>query len=241
MWLLSNKTTIKDSGLLNGFCDMHSHLLPGVDDGVTETHETLQILEKCEEMGVDTIWLTPHIMEDIPNTTNLLRKEFNQLSSKYRGKIKLKLAAENMIDNLLSSRMAQKDFLHIGDRQKHLLVETSYFNPPIDMEGRVDNIMRLGYVPILAHPERYQYMDISDYRKWKKRGILFQLNLPSIIGAYGVEVKKKAEILLERGMYDLCGTDTHTLRFMEFFFVGKIKKKYLKQLEELNQWGLSLV
>lgn len=236
MWLLSNKVKMADSGLLEGFCDWHCHLLPGVDDGVTEMRETLDILARWETLGVAEVWLTPHVMEDIANETAALRQRFDLLRGKYKGNIHLHLATENMMDNLLHRRIAEKDLLPIGSKGMHLLVETSYFNPPIDMGGVIDKVKSAGYIPILAHPERYQYMDIGDYKKWKDRGILMQLNFPSLVGAYGIAVQKKAEMLLEKGFYDLTGSDTHSMKFVDFYLNAKIKKSHIKKIKSL-EWG----
>lgn len=82
--------------------DCHSHLLPGVDDGVRTAEESLRILEEMERQGIRKLWLTPHIMEDIPNTTDTLKTRFRTLCKSYRGNIRLELAAEYMLDNLLS-------------------------------------------------------------------------------------------------------------------------------------------
>ena len=234
MWLLSNKVKIADSGLLEGFCDWHCHLLPGVDDGVSEMRESLDILERWGALGVREVWLTPHIMEDIANEPQNLKNRFALLKERYKGGIQLHLASENMMDNLLHKRLAANDVLPIGERGLHLLVETSYFNPPIDMTGVVDKVKSAGYNPILAHPERYQYMDIGDYKKWKDRGMLLQLNIPSLVGAYGPVALKKAEMLLEKGYYDLVGTDTHSMKFVDFFLNGKIYKKHVKRIAEIN-------
>ncbi len=235
MWLLSNKTKVADSGMMEGFRDFHCHLLPGVDDGVSEMRDTLQIAERWEALGVKEVWLTPHIMEDIANKTKSLREKYLELLSRYQGNITFQLAAENMMDNVLHERLQKNDLLPIGDKAMHLLVETSYFNPPIDMTGIIDKVKSCGYIPILAHPERYQYMDIGDYRKWKERRVLLQLNVPSIVGAYGPTVQHKAVMLLEKGMYDLCGTDTHSARFVDFFLNGKIKKQHVKAIRTLNE------
>ena len=92
-----------DSGLLEGFRDCHSHLLPGVDDGVQETVETLQVLGIWEQAGVSEVWLTPHIMEDIPNEPVMLRDKFEEVTAFYTGDVKLHLAAEHMMDGLFLS------------------------------------------------------------------------------------------------------------------------------------------
>ncbi len=233
MWLLSNKTKIADSGLMEGFCDWHCHLLPGVDDGVAEMRESLDILERWESLGVKEVWLTPHVMEDIPNETEALRRGFIQLHERYRGNILLHLASENMMDNLLHKRLETNDVIPMGAKDMHLLVETSYFNPPMDMGKVVDKVKSAGYIPVLAHPERYQYMDIGDYKKWKDKGMLLQLNIPSLVGAYGPVALKKAEMLLEKGFYDLAGTDTHSMKAVDFFLNGKIKKSFLKLIKRI--------
>ena len=225
MWLISNKVSVKDSGLLEGFCDYHCHLLPGVDDGVQEMEETLEILSLWEEAGVKEVWLTPHIMEDVPNKPAILAQQYAELMGVYQGSIALYLAAENMMDRLFMERLTARDLLPIGKTGTHLLVETSYYNPPMDMEHIIDRIKENGYIPILAHPERYQYMGLEDYEKWKQKGVLLQLNLPSLVGAYGLEVQRKTERLLNKGMYDCCGTDTHMREFVEIFLNSKIQKK----------------
>ena len=225
MWLLSNKNKIVDSGLLEGFCDYHCHLLPGVDDGVSEMHETLEILERWEALGVTEVWLTPHIMEDIPNTTEKLKADFNVLCKRYKGSIRLNLAAENMMDNLLHQRLEEEDMMPMGDKKMHLLVETSYFNPPIDMAKIIDKVKSHGFVPVLAHPERYQYMDIGDYRKWKEKGVMMQINIPSIVGAYGETVREKALVLLEKGMYAMVGSDCHRQSSLHRWYEAPVLKK----------------
>lgn len=233
MWLLSNKIRVKDCGLLEGFRECHCHLLPGVDDGVKELHETLKILELWQSMGVKDVWLTPHIMEDIPNKTQDLKEKYEELKKVAPKGIVLHLAAENMLDNLFMQRFEDKDFLPICKDKKHLLVETSYYNPPMDMHRFFEQIKESGYMPILAHPERYLYMDMRQYKMWKDLGVLMQLNVPSLVGAYGPEVQDKAERLLEKGMYDYCGTDTHSMRFVEYFLNGKISKKTVKKVQQI--------
>lgn len=234
MWLISNKILVKDSGLFEDFCDSHCHLLPGVDDGIKEQEDALYILEQWDALGVKEVWMTPHIMEDIPNEPADLKKRFKEFQSAYTGQIKLHLAAENMMDGLLLQRLEERNVLTLDTKETQLLVETSYFNPPMGMEDIIDKIKEKGYTPVLAHPERYQYMDMRDYKKWKAAGMLFQLNVPSIVGAYGVFVQKKAETLLKEGMYDCCGSDTHDIRFMKQFLDAKLPKKLIKSIRQIS-------
>ena len=230
MWLLSNKVLVRDSGLLEGFRDCHCHLLPGVDDGVQKVEETMLILEEWERAGVKEVWLTPHIMEDIPNKPSELKGKFETLMADYHGTITLHLAAEHMMDGPFTRRLDENDLLPFGEDEGRLLVETSYYTPPMNMEAIIDRVKAKGYDPILAHPERYQYMDRHDYRHWKEKGVLLQLNVPSLVGAYGPDVQRKAEWLLKEQMYDYCGSDTHSITQVDYFLNSMINKKILQKL-----------
>lgn len=210
-WPFQRKQTLVESGILRGMTDYHSHLLPGVDDGVQTADESLEILRLYEQLGIREVWFTPHIMEDIPNTTAGLRSRFEQFKKCYTGNLRLHLAAEYMLDNLFKECLAHRDLLPIGEEGNHLLVETSYFNPPMDLYGMIEKIKSAGFIPVLAHPERYTYMGGKDYHRLKEAGVMFQSNLPSLVGGYGNPVKKKVEELYSKAMINLYGTDTHTL------------------------------
>lgn len=241
MWPFSKKTTIAQSGLLAGATDHHSHILPGVDDGVESMEESLRILTTYETAGVKELWLTPHIMEDIPNTPEKLKARFAELEAAYTGNIKLHLAAEYMIDNnfrrLLSNEGEKGNIiprlLPIGNKGNHLLIETSYYNPPIRLHETLRKIKSLGYHPLLAHPERYMYMDKEEYKELHEEGVKFQLNLPSICGAYGSTVKKRALWLLKEELYDAIGSDTHCEEGLEYLLESKIEEKIIKERENL--------
>ena len=238
MWLISNNISVKDSGLLEGFCDCHCHLLPSVDDGVQKVEKSLYILARWESLGMSEVWLTPHVMEDIPNRPDELSAHFERFTASYGGHIKLHLAAEHMMDGPFLERLEAGDLLPVGKDGNRLLVETSYYIPPMNMDGIIDKVKRKGYEPVLAHPERYQYMDADDYRHWKEKGVLLQLNVPSLVGAYGQEVQAKARKLLDRGMYDCCGTDTHSAEQMDCFLESMISKKTVKAIRRIAEHGL---
>lgn len=210
MWPFNKKHSIASSGILERFTDWHCHLLPGVDDGVQTMEESLQILASYEQFRVNEVWLTPHIMEDIPNSTTMLRTRYAELKAAYKGPIILHLASENMLDSLFEQRLQHGDLLPLGKEGKHLLVETSYFNPPFGLNNIFLRIKSHGYIPVLAHPERYLYMNEEDYEELKYQGVLFQLNLPSLMGMYGRVVEKKARFMLEHKMYSFCGLDLHS-------------------------------
>lgn len=203
--------TLMEANLLKGLNDWHSHILPGVDDGIKTMEDSLEVLKFYEQNGVHNLWLTPHVMEDYPNTPAELQVRFEELRLAYDGPVKLHLASENMLDSLFEERLAAKDFLPIGENGDHLLVETSYFNPPMNMEELLEGTMKAGFFPVLAHPERYRYMNYEDYERLKDFGILFQINFVSAVGGYGETARKKAEWLLQKGMVDLIGSDLHRL------------------------------
>ncbi len=226
MWLFKDKVaSLEESGMLSGLTDWHSHVLPGVDDGIKTMDESLEVLRHFEGRGVDTLWLTPHIMEDYPNTTDKLRARFAELQDAWNGKLKLKLASENMLDSLFEQRLAERDLLPIGENADHLLVETSYFSAPMGFENMIDSIMSAGYYPLLAHPERYTYMDEDDYKRLREKGVKMQLNYVSLVGGYGETAKKKSIWLLKNGYIDAVGSDVHRLKSNQSLIAQKPSKK----------------
>ncbi len=216
MWPFTHRHTSRPSEYLTDFTDWHCHILPGVDDGISHMEETLTVLARYQELGITHVWLTPHIMEDIPNTTEHLRTRYQELLEAYKGPIQLHLAAEHMLDNLFQERLRKDDVLPIGD-EKTLLVETSYFNPPMDLEGILKQIRDKGYRPLLAHPERYVYMDKEDYAQLHQKGILFQSNLSSLAGTYGKGAQKKVRYLISKGWINHWGTDLHRVKMLGIF------------------------
>lgn len=237
MWPFRKRTSLADSGIFRGLTDWHCHLLPGVDDGVQTMEETQRILSLYEDLGVKEVWLTPHIMEDMPNTTASLKKRFEELKAVYQGCIALHLASENMLDNLFEERLRKNDLLPLGKSGKHLLVETSYFNPPMGLSNILLRIKAKGYVPVLAHPERYVYMDENDYRKLKEMNVMFQLNLFSLVGAYGTGIRKKAGWLMKNGLYDVAGSDTHNLAVLEAtLYKQKLPQTDHEQMFKADLW-----
>ena len=207
----------KVSSLLTNFTDHHSHILPGVDDGVKKMETSLKVLERYEQLGIAEVWCTPHVMEDIPNTTAGLQARFAELCEAYQGPIKLHLAAEYMMDALFEERLEQGDLLKLGDEGNQVLVETSYFTPPMDMDAILRRIKQKGLYPMLAHPERYVYMNKERYKELKNNGIRFQLNLSSVAGAYGSEAKDKARWILKQNFYNIAGSDLHSSRNIDYW------------------------
>lgn len=218
-----SKGTLEEKGFFKGFVDYHSHLLPGVDDGSPDAERSLAILHRYEELGVKEVWLTPHIMEDVPNTPDSLRSRFSEFQKTYTGPIVLHLGAENMLDSLFDERLWQGNLLPLEiDGKSFLLVETSYFTAPMNFKSKIEHVKAKGLYPLLAHPERYVYMEKKDYRELKDMGVAFQLNVGSITGLYGEKVQKKAKMLQKAGMYDFSGCDLHRLSMLERILAGSI-------------------
>lgn len=212
MGLFTKSKTLVSTGLFKGFTDYHSHILPGVDDGIRTMKDSLDVLAYFEQLGVESVWLTPHIMEDIPNTPAHLKEVFATLQAEYHGSIALHLAAEHMMDSLFEERLAAGDVLPLGLTEDRILVETSYFNPPFNMDDILSRVRSAGFFPVLAHPERYVYMNNARYEQLHKEGVEFQLNVASLSGAYGRDAQKKAQWLLKHNMYNYKGTDIHSLK-----------------------------
>ena len=125
--------------------------------------------------------------------------------------LRLHLAAENMLDALFEKRLKANDLLPLGEEGKLLLVETSIFSAPMNFLGLLERIKNKGYTPVLAHPERYLYMEKRDYEKLKLMGVKFQRNAFSIDGQYGKKVQKRCKWLMKNDMYDFVGSDMHRL------------------------------
>ena len=206
---IKRKQSLLESGVLKGLTDRHSHILFGVDDGLRTLEDSLAVLAYYEEIGISEVWCTPHIMEDVPNATEALRERFAQLQQAYTGPVRLHLAAEYMLDTLFEERFAAGDLLTMENDM--VLVETSTWNPPSDMTGTLRRIQKAGYCPLLAHPERYRYMNDAAYERLHKMGIHFQLNAGSLVGYYGETAMRKAHDLLAKGWYSDIGSDCHRL------------------------------
>ena len=230
--LFNRRQSFLQSGLLTGAVDNHSHILYGLDDGVKTQEDSLAILRFLEEQGVSEVWFTPHVMEDVPNTTEGIRARFEELKAVYTGGLKLNLAAEYMIDTLFEERLAKNDLLMHGEDT--VLVETSAVAPPFNLWDVLEKMLKAGYRPLIAHPERYRYMDQSDYRQLHEMGCWMQMNYPSIVGFYGGSAQERALDLLNKGYYRMTGSDCHRFRALQAQLAAKeLKKDALEKLARL--------
>ncbi len=204
------------------FVDIHSHLLPNVDDGSKSFKESLLLLQKIHSFGVNNLVLTPHIMEGVwENSRTDLIERFNQLKEYLKEhnftEINLHLGAEYMLDGNFNKLLKSEPLLTIKDN--FILVEMSYLSAPVNLYETIFDIQIANYKPILAHPERYNFLhtNFNEYKKLKDAGCLFQLNLLSLTNYYGKEVKKVSIKLLKENLIDFVGSDTHHERHLNSF------------------------
>ena len=203
----------------NLFTDIHSHILPGIDDGAKGFSESLDMLKAMQDAGYKKLITTPHIMADVyKNTPASIRSKLEDLKAEAKRngiEIKIEAAAEYYLDDGFIRHLNSGDVLSFG--ANYLLFESSYMDKPINLEEMIFEMQSSGYTPVLAHPERYRYINNleSEYKRLKELGVLFQLNLNSLIGGYGKSAKKKAEFLIQKGMVSFLGSDAHGLRHIE--------------------------
>lgn len=233
MFSFAKRHKLLETELFEGFVDLHSHILPGVDDGAQSVESSLRMLQWYEELGVSRVILTPHIMEDYPaNTAGSLRAKFAEFQQLYGGSIELHIAAEYMLDSMFDRHLDGGDMLTLWDN--YLLVESSYIAAPVNFFDTLKRIISKGYFVVLAHPERYLSLSEGDYARLRDMGVLFQLNLLSVMGGYGEGVKRRAESLLKSSSFDLLGTDIHSLTFhSKLLKSARVRDNHLKSLKML--------
>lgn len=198
--------------------DIHSHLIPGIDDGSKTMEESIDLIKRYKTLGFRKLVTTPHIMSDaFRNTPDIILSGLDKLREAVRQEgldIEIDAAAEYYFDEDFVKLIKQKNLLTIGG--KYVLFEVSYMNAPDNILQVIFDIQIAGYTPILAHPERYPfwYNRFEEYHKLKESGSLLQLNTNSLSGYYGPEAKKIAEKMVDANMIDFIGSDMHGVRHM---------------------------
>ncbi|MBF9238460.1 capsular biosynthesis protein [Hymenobacter sp. BT683] len=229
-------------GLATLGADMHSHLLPGLDDGAETVEHSLSLLRALRELGFRKLIMTPHIMGDFyKNTPEGIRAALNLLRDSAAAAgledVALDCAAEYYLDEFLGHKLADgTEMLTFGGDKRYLLFETSYMNEPLNLFEIIFEMKAQGYNPVLAHPERYTYFygrfdEIEMLRN--NHGVLLQVNLNSLAGYYSPAAKKVAEQLIDGGLVDFVGTDTHHLRHTETLLRRTLPQPYLQKLLQL--------
>ena len=215
---------------------MHSHLLPGVDDGFKSFEDSMEGLAKLKAKGFVKAKMTPHFMKDYPeNTRETIEQKYQDFLQKAGDDLpmELTLGGEYMLDSHFLNRF-EEGFLTLDKMQSLVLCETSYMMMDPMAKDMLYQVMLKGYQPVIAHPERYMYATKPMYKRWKDREYLFQLNLFSLSGVYGKPAEEKARMLLKEGFYDYVGTDLHRVANLESKISSiKLSKKELDRLSVL--------
>ena len=218
--------------------DMHSHLIPGIDDGAKSMDETIALLTKFESLGYSKIITTPHIKNpSYPNTSAIILSGLNEVRKEMEVvgiTLTLEAAAEYYFDETFLEKVKNRDVLTFGDN--YVLFEFSFYHAPSFVEVLFDELIKAGYKPVIAHFERYLYFlgSIEKAVEWRKRGVNIQINLLSLTGHYGIEIKKQAEMLIDACEFDFVGSDCHRMDHLTLLE----ESLTLPQLEKLNNYLL---
>jgi protein-tyrosine phosphatase len=211
--------------------DMHSHVLPGIDDGAQNVNESIFLIKKMMEVGIKKIIATPHIMidyyrndaETIGNALTLLKSELIAQNID----IDISAAAEHYFDETFEKRIEEGRVMTMGDN--YVLFELSFANQPPNVIPIVQKMRDMGYKPILAHPERYGYMGIEQMQTMRSWGCDMQLNTISLSGYYGKHSRKIAEEMVDNQMVDFISSDMHHPRHAAAF-ASTLTMPYLEKL-----------
>jgi tyrosine-protein phosphatase YwqE len=219
-------------------CDVHSHFIPGIDDGVKTMNESVSLIREFERLGYKKLITTSHILSDsFRNTPQIISAGVELVRAALKTEnitVEIEGAGEYYVDFDFSRKIEEEKLLTFG--KNYLLFEISFVNPPDNLTHIIFQLQSKGYKPVLAHPERYLFWsrDFEKYEQLKEKGVLFQLNINSLAGYYSREAKKIAEQLIEKNMIDFVGSDCHNLRHLN---VIKSKAVYEKALHKLIESG----
>jgi protein-tyrosine phosphatase len=208
------KTQVEDLEWLG--VDIHSHLLPGIDDGSPDINTSIHLIKELMELGYSKFFCTPHIFTELyPNTTQTILPALEEVKVALKQaniEVEISAAAEHMIDETFK---INDELLSLPG--KYILIEMSFLSEVPNIEKVIFDLQIAGYNVVLAHPERYNFYhkDTQKFHRLKEMGVLFQLNLLAVTGYYGKEVKLSSEFLLESRLYDLAGTDLHHVKHLK--------------------------
>ena len=239
---LFEKKSSKEIAFSSIGTDMHSHLIPGIDDGSKDVEDSLRMIRKFKDYGYAKLITTPHIMSDFyRNTPDIIHSGLDKVRAAMSETDDLKnmqveAAAEYYLDADFNVHLKKKSLLTFG--VNYVLVEVSYLNEPDGIESVFFNIQMAGYKPVLAHPERYPFwmMNIDKFEEFVEKGVLLQLNINSLTKHYGPGAQKTAEKLIEKGLISFIGSDCHKQDHLHL--MSHVKNNY--HLERLLESGTLL-
>ncbi len=231
--IFNKKKYLIDS--LSGFVDIHNHILPGIDDGAKTVEESIALIKGFSEYGIQNFIATPHIMDNYyPNDKTTISKSLtllkNGLTVNNLNNVSIEASAEHMIDSNFENLLDNGGIMTL--QRNYLLVEMSYLQASINFDEAIKKIAEHRLFPILAHPERYVFLQkkFKKYQKMKDQGILFQMNLLSLGEFYGKEVQQTAMKLLDAGLINFFGSDVHNTKQLNGLKEIKVSNKLLESL-----------
>lgn len=211
--------------------DMHTHILPGIDDGPKSMEESIKMIAKGIAEGIKTFVLTPHLINDSDwNRYSDIIAAFDSLNAEcaQRGlNARLLLGSEAFLCESLPDKLKENKWGTINGKGSYVLIELPFTQLPVYAEDVLFNLLVNRYIPVIAHPERYLYIGKKNFKileKWADNGILFQINTGSLNKRYGVEVKKNTKLLISENMAHCFGSDVHSVR--DGFFFEMIKNSF---------------
>ena len=215
--------------------DIHSHLIPGIDDGSTDMVTTINLVKQMQHLGFSKLITTPHVMSDFyRNTSEIILNGLNNLRAELKAQninMKIDAAAEYYIDYDFEQKIGKEKFLTFGEN--YILVELSFIEAPKNIFDIIFKLQLEGYKVVLAHPERYMFFTMKDYKELMNRGVFLQINCLSIIGYYSEAIKKKVNDLIAKNMVSFLGSDCHNMHHAKLHKECQTKKAW----HDLNTSG----
>ncbi len=231
-------------GLSDIGVDMHSHLIPGIDDGSQSIEETLGMLVRFESLGYKHLITTPHVMQDhYKNTSTIILEGLEKVREairKHQLTITIDAAAEYYCDEFFIDRIQNNELLTFGNH--YVLFEFSFSAKPRLVNEAIFALKNNGYQPVLAHFERYAFYlenGQKEVEDLKNRGVFIQMNLNSLTGHYGKAIRNQARMLVDNGYVDFVGSDCHRMEHLDIL-ESNLRDPYFHQLKDLKLLNRSL-
>ena len=208
--------------------DIHSHLIPGIDDGSPNMETTIELLKEMQKLGFSKVITSPHVMSDLyKNSPEIILQGLELVRAELKVRninMKVDAAAEYYLDYEFEQKISEGRLLTFGDN--YLLVELSFIESPKNLFEIIFKLQLEGYKIVLAHPERYHYFNMKDYQDLVTRGVFLQINWLALIGYYSSEIQKKAENLIAQDMVSFVGTDCHNTHHAALYYKCQTKKAW---------------
>jgi tyrosine-protein phosphatase YwqE len=208
--------------------DIHSHFIPGIDDGSPDMETTIILIKEMQQLGFKKVITSPHVMSDFyKNTAEIILKGLDDVRAELKKEninMEIDAAAEYYIDFDFEQKIGKEKFLTFGDN--YILVELSFMHAPNNLFDIIFKLQMEGYKVVLAHPERYDYYSKKDYEELVTRGVLLQINLLSLIGYYSPQIQQKTKGLIVENQVSFVGTDCHNMKHAALYEKCQIQKDW---------------